>query len=445
MIESDILIIGGGPGGYETAVRAAADGRSVTLIEREQLGGTCLNRGCIPTKTLCHSAEVMMTAGAAAEFGVTTSAPVVDFPAVMKRKDAVVKELRDGVETLLSGVNVVRGEARFISATQVEAAGETYTAPVIIIATGSAPARLPIPGAEHALTSDEFLSLSSLPESVVIIGGGVIGMEFASVLNAFGSKVTVLEYCREILPPFDTEVAKRLRMSLKRRGIEIVTGARVNALEEAGRVTYECKGKEKEVMADTVLMAVGRRAVLPQGLVEAGAVTERGFVKTDEVMRVIWEEGKAPEGVEVYAIGDVNGRCMLAHAATAQGEAVLGGKVNLDVIPSAVFTVPECAMVGLTEEECLSRGLNIKIGRSTFRSNGKAVSMGETDGLVKMIENVEDGRLLGCHICGPHAADLITEPALAISEGLPASSIVHTVHAHPTLSEIIPAAMRTSH
>lgn len=445
MIESDILIIGGGPGGYETAVRAAALGHSVTLIERDLLGGTCLNRGCIPTKTLCRSAEVMMTAAKASEFGVSTSFPSIDFAAVMARKDAVVKDLREGVETLLSGVNVVKGEARFLSSSLIEADGETFTAKTIIIATGSAPARLPISGAEHALTSDEFLSLSRLPESVVIIGGGVIGMEFASVLNAFGAKVTVLEYCREILPPFDSEVAKRLRMSLKKRGIEIVTGAKVTALDDSGRVLYECKGKQKEVVAETVLKAVGRRAVLPPGLLEAGVETERGFIHTDASFRIIWQEGTAPENVDIYAIGDVNGRCMLAHAATAQGESVLGEKINLNVIPSAVFTVPECAMVGLTEEECLARGLEIKIGKSTFRSNGKAVSMGETDGLVKVIESATDGKLLGCHICGPHAADLIAEAAVVMSSGLPASAITHTIHSHPTLSEIMPAAVRSAH
>ncbi len=442
MNRSDILIIGAGPGGYETAVKAAARGLSVTLIERDKPGGTCLNRGCIPTKALCRSAEVMITASRADDFGISLpSSPAIDFPAVMARKDAVVADLRAGVETLLGGVNVVYGEARFISPSEVEAESETYTAPRIIVASGSTPALLPIPGAELVITSDDLLSLSALPASIVIIGGGVIGMEFASILSAFGVEVTVIEYCREILPPFDAEVAKRLRMALKKRGINIITGARVTAISPGFTVSYECKGKEKSASAGAVLMAVGRRAVIPAGLVEVGALTDRGFLKVDDGMRLQWSAETGLPDSEVYAIGDVNGRCMLAHAATAQGDIVLGESCDMNIIPSAVFTIPECAMVGLTEEQCIGRGYNIKVGRSTFRANGKAMAMGEPDGLVKTITDTTDGRLLGCHICGPHAADLIAEAAAIMTSGLPASAISRTIHAHPTLSESLQAAI----
>lgn len=443
MNTSDLLIIGAGPGGYETAVKAAVRGLSVTLIERDEAGGTCLNRGCIPTKTLCRSAEVMLTARKAAEFGVCINAPEVDFSVVAARKDAVVAELRSGVETLLAGVNVVRGEARFISPSEVEAAGELYTAARIIVATGSAPSRLPVAGAEYALTSDEFLSLDTLPESVIIIGGGVIGLEFASIMDAFGVAVTVIEFCKEILPPFDSEVAKRLRMALKKRGISIITDARVTSIEKDGKVTYENKGKEKQAQAECVLMAVGRRPVIPAGLVEAGAMLDRGFLKVDDCMKLQWSAEAAPASAELYAIGDVNGRCMLAHAATAQGDIVLGEKRDLGTVPSAVFTMPECAMVGLTEEQCKERGLNVRIGKSTFRANGKALAMGETDGLVKTITDVDTGLLLGCHICGPHAADLVAEAALAISCKLPTTSIADTIHSHPTLSETLPSAIES--
>lgn len=244
MKSSDLLIIGAGPGGYETAVHGAARGLSVTLIEKGELGGTCLNRGCIPTKALCRSAEVALTVAEASEFGIvnTDNTPQVDFEAVMARKDKVVSELREGVATLLSGVSIIRGEGRFISPCEVEAGGETYTAGRIIIATGSAPSALGIPGSELAMTSDEILSLDKLPHSLAIIGGGVIGLEFASVMSAFGVDVTVLEYCKEILPPFDAEVAKRLRMSLKKRGISIITDALVTSIErnEPGlTVSYE--------------------------------------------------------------------------------------------------------------------------------------------------------------------------------------------------------------
>lgn len=441
MEKSDLIIIGAGPGGYETAVEGAALGKKVTLIERAQPGGICLNRGCIPTKTLCRSAEVAMTLANAGEFGFTDVSASLDFAKVMERKDKVVEELREGVRTLLKDVNVVYGDAKFRSASEIEVNGETYTAPQIIIATGSVPALLPIPGKELALTSDEILSIDSLPKSLCVIGGGVIGMEFASIFAAFGTEVTVLEYCKEILPPFDAEIAKRLRMSLKRRGINIITAAEVTSITEGPVVNYLVKGKEKSVSAEMVLMAVGRRPNLPEGITEAGAKLNRNAIAVNDDMTVVFEDGKAPADVKVYAIGDVNGRCMLAHAATRQGMVALGLADPTDVIPSAVFTVPECAMVGLTEERCIQEGLNIRIGKATFRANGKALAMGEHDGLVKMIVDADTDTILGCHICGAHAADLIQEVANAIHSGDIVNAISSTVHAHPTLSEVVVAAV----
>lgn len=441
MEKSDLIIIGAGPGGYETAVEGAALGKKVTLIERDQPGGTCLNRGCIPTKTLCRSAEVAMTLANAGEFGFTDVSASLDFAKVMERKDKVVEELREGVRTLLKDVNVVYGDAKFRSASEVEINGVTYTAPQIIIATGSVPALLPIPGKELALTSDEILSIDSLPKSLCVIGGGVIGMEFASIFAAFGTEVTVLEYCKEILPPFDAEIAKRLRMSLKRRGINIITAAEVTSITEGPVVNYLVKGKEKSVSAEMVLMAVGRRPNLPEGITEVGAKLNRNAIAVNDDMTVVFEDGKAPADVKVYAIGDVNGRCMLAHAATRQGMVALGLADPTDVVPSAVFTVPECAMVGLTEERCIQDGRNVRIGKATFRANGKALAMGEPDGLVKMIVDADTDAILGCHICGAHAADLIQEVATAMQSGLKGSAISSTVHAHPTLTEVVLAAV----
>lgn len=435
MTEADIIIIGSGPGGFETAARAASQGKKVVLIEKDHLGGTCLNRGCIPTKCLARTAEVLETLRHASELGVSgVTGPAVDLPVAMARKDAVVAELREGVATVLKDVTVVKGTARFTDRHTVDVDGENFTAPVIIIATGSAPASLPVKGAEMAMTSDDLLSIEALPASLAIIGGGVIGMEFASVCAAFGVKVTVLEFLDEILPALDAEVAKRLRMSLKRRGITVNTGARVTAIQPGMQVVYEQKGKEKTVEAEAVLMAVGRKAVIPEGL---DAVTERGFIKTDDNFRVIFPDGPA-EGV--YAIGDVNGKCMLAHAATAQGEVVLGEKRDLAVMPAAVFTIPECAMVGLTEQQALARAYNIKVGKATFRSNGKALAMGEPDGMVKAIIDADSGKILGCHIMGPHAADLVQEVATAMTAGLSASAIAEAIHAHPTLGETLRAA-----
>lgn len=441
MEKSDLIIIGAGPGGYETAVDAASSGLNVTLIERDKLGGTCLNRGCIPTKTLCRSAEVANTLRNATEFGIEGVDCVVDYPKVIERKDRVVDELRAGVATLLKGVNVVEGEAKFVSTAVIEVNGIQYTAPKIIIATGSAPATLPIPGAELAMTSDDVLSMTTLPESIAIIGGGVIGMEFASIFASFGVSVTVIEYCKEILTPFDSEIAKRLRMSLKRRGINIITGAQVTVIEPGMTVKYLSKGKEQEVKVGQVLMAVGRTPILPGGLRGLGVKMNRRAIAVNDSMEVQFEDGKEPTDAKLYAIGDVNGRCMLAHAATAHGKIALGHNQNMNVVPSAVFTGPECAMVGLTEEQCAERSKKIKIGKSTFRSNGKALAMGEPDGLVKIIVDAETDEVLGCHICGAHAADLVQEAATAMTAGLKASAISSAIHGHPTLSEVVKAAV----
>lgn len=441
MEKSDLIIIGAGPGGYETAVEAVALGKTVTLIERAQPGGTCLNRGCIPTKALCRSAEVAMTLAEAANYGFSDVNSTIDFPAVMQRKDRIVGELREGVATLLKDVNVINGEARFKAPAIVEVDGKEYTAPEIIIATGSTPAMLPIEGKEFCLTSDEILSLETLPKSLCVIGGGVIGMEFASVFAAFGVEVTVVEYCKEILPPFDAEIAKRLRMSLKRRGINIITGAEVKSISAGPVVNYSVKGKEKTVEAEVVLMAVGRQPVVPAGLIELGVKLNRRAIAVNDDMTVKFEDGKAPSDVKLYAIGDVNGRCMLAHAATMHGKVALGLATLTDVIPSAVFTYPECAMVGLTEEKCAEAGRNVKIGKATFRANGKALAMGEPDGLVKIIADADTDELLGCHICGAHAADLVQEIATAMQAGLKASAISSTVHAHPTLGEVVLSAI----
>ncbi|MCM1076600.1 MAG: dihydrolipoyl dehydrogenase [Bacteroides sp.] len=436
-----MIIIGAGPGGYETAVAAVALGKKVTLIEKGQPGGTCLNRGCIPTKALCRSAEVAMTMSEASAYGFTDVTSTIDINAVMQRKDRIVSELRDGVTTLLKDVKIVNGEARFKSAGVIEVNDVEYSAPEIIIATGSAPALLPIEGKELCITSDEILALDTLPKSLCIIGGGVIGMEFASIFAAFGVDVTVIEYCKEILPPFDAEIAKRLRMSLKRRGINIITGAEVKSVTEGLTVNYLVKGKEKSTEAEMVLIAVGRKPVVPVGLSDLGVKFNRGAITVNDDMTVIFEDGRETPDVKLYAIGDVNGRCMLAHAASMQGAVALGKRKLTDIIPSAVFTTPECAMVGLTEEKCAELGKNFKVGKATFRANGKALAMGEPDGLVKIIVDADTDELLGCHICGAHAADLVQEIATAMEAGLKASAITSAVHAHPTLGETILAAI----
>lgn len=438
MTPFDLIVLGAGPGGYETAATAAAMGQNVLLVERDELGGTCLNRGCIPTKALLKSAEVADVIRGASAFGVNVGSCSMDYAVAVGRKDNVVATLREGVAQMLSGVEVVHGEARFVAPRTIEVDGREYSAMKIIVATGSRPASLPIPGAELTVNSDFMLSTRELPQSIAIIGGGVIGMEFASMLRSFGVEVTVLEYCREILPGFDAEIAKRLRMAMKRRGINVVTSAEVTAVCGSGDgmsriIRYTVKGKEKTIESSMALMAVGRRAVLPAGLEVQGIELKKGFIATSSDMST-----NIPG---VYAVGDVNGRCLLAHAATAQGRRALGLDVDLEVIPSAVFTNPECAMVGLTQQQAMDRNIDVAVGTSTYRANGKAVASDCPDGLVKIVVDSASGVIIGAHIVGAHASDLIQELAVAISAGLTNRDLTIAIHPHPTLSEIIAAAV----
>lgn len=432
MQQVDVLIIGGGPGGYETAALAASRGLHVVLFEKSHPGGTCLNRGCIPTKCLCATAERLLEIRQSGKFGIICNDATIDFKAVKARMQEVVRQLRDDVGLALSDVTVVHAEAKLLSDGTVEVDGETYKANKVLIATGSAPARLDIPGASQTLTSDDVLRMDAIPESIVVIGGGVIGVEFASCFAAFGSDVTILEYAPEILPGFDADIAKRLRSQLSRRGINIITKAQATAIENDGTVVkYIHKDKEKQIAADVVVMAVGRRPVLPEGIDGAGIeLTRRGFINTDANF--------ATSKPGVYAIGDVNGRCMLAHAASAQGRAVLGiPSVRLDLIPSVVFTSPQCAYVGIGDvDDSLYKAVKVPYG-----ANGMALASGYTDGFVKLIAERSSGRIVGCHVIGAHAADIVAEATVAIANRMTVSDLSESiVHAHPTISELLARA-----
>jgi len=463
-----IIIIGAGPGGYETALLAARRGVEVVLVESGPVGGTCLNEGCIPTKSFCKNAEVVDGLKEAHEYGVTGVSYSFDFSKVIERKNAVVAQLRSGVEGLLSHKNItlVRGKASFKDAHTVTvlpaelsdagaAAEQEYSADCIIIATGSVSASLPIPGADlpGILTSREILDIEEVPKRLCVIGGGVIGLEFASVFRSFGSEVTVLEYCKDILPRFDTDLAKRLKQSLGKRGIEINTQAQVTSVSETDGeyvVSYTRKGKEESVAADKVLMAVGRRAnVGSLNLADAGVeFTPRG-VAVNEFMQT-----NVPH---IYAIGDINGKMMLAHAATFQGivalDHIMGleNEIDLSVMPAAVFTSPEAASVGLTEDECKEAGIPVKCLKSFFRANGKAVTMGETDGFCKLVVAAEPkegqdapyepGRILGCHMYGPHSSDIIQEACALISRKATLAQFCSIIHTHPTLAEVLQSAV----
>ena len=453
-----IIIIGAGPGGYETALLAAKRGVEVVLIESGHVGGTCLNEGCIPTKSFCRNAEVLDGLREAETFGVTGLSYDFDFKTVAARKDAVVEQLRGGVEGLLGHklITFVRGMASFKDPHTVTVNGEEYQADYIIIATGSVSASLPIPGADlpGVLTSREVLDILEIPKRLCVIGGGVIGLEFASVFRSFGSEVTVLEYFKEILPRFDSDLSKRLKQSLGKRGIEINTQAQVVGIEECGeeyKVTYLRKGKEETVLADKVLMAVGRRANVDSlNLSDVGIeYTSKGILVDNKTMQT-----NIPH---IYAVGDINGRMMLAHAATFQGivalDHIMGveNDIDLDVMPAAVFTSPEAAMVGMTEEDCKNAGVPFRCLKSFFRANGKAVTMGQTDGFCKVIVAAEPkegestsyqpGRLLGCHLYGPHASDIIQEACAMISRKADVAEFENIIHTHPTLTEVLQSAV----
>lgn len=448
MEKSDIIIIGAGPGGYEAALAAAKEGKSVTLFNGDRLGGTCLNEGCIPTKCLCRNAEVVGTLREADTFGIDDFTFTLDYTQVVARKENVVTQLRDGIAMLLKGakVNVVNAMACFKDAHTVVADGVEYTADDIIIATGSDSRSLPIEGHDLDCVKDstDMLSMDYIPESLTIIGGGVIGLEFASIFASFGSKVTVIEFMKQILPPFDSDIAKRLKQSLTKRGIKVITSAAAKKIERGDDgeiiVTYESKGKEESVSSTDLLMAVGRAPrVAGLNLEAAGVEYSPKGIPVDDDMRTNVEH--------IYAIGDVNARMMLAHVATFQGfralNAIAGRKddIRFDIVPSAVFTVPECGMVGMTEEQCKAEGVEIMTGQSFFRANGKALTMAEPDGLCKLIFRKDDGKLIGAHIMGVEAADLAQQCADLMNSGATRHSMEQIIFSHPSVSEVIMSAL----
>ena len=438
MTTSDLIIIGSGPGGYRAAEHAASLGLTVTIIEESQLGGTCLNCGCIPTKTLARNAEILDTLAKADTFGLSQLSFTLDFNRVMERKNQVVETLRNGVATLLSapGITVVQGTGSFTSNRTVMVGDKEYSATNIIIATGSKPKMLPIPGidSKKVVTSTELLSINEVPRRLCIVGAGVIGMEFASIFNSLGSEVTVVEYLKECLPALDSDIAKRLRQSIAKKGVNFIMQAGVQAITDEG-VAYERKGKPGVVEADVILMATGR-APRTEGLCldAINVATNKSGIITDDDMQTNVKG--------IYAIGDVNGRTMLAHAATYQGLHVVNkivgreDNIRLDIIPAAVFTHPEAASVGLTEDSCKAQGIDYKIKKGYYRANGKALAMDEPDGMVKLIIGSDD-KIIGCHLYGAHSADLVQEVSALMAMDATASRLADLVHVHPTLNEIL--------
>ena len=434
-----VVVIGGGPGGYPAAIRAAQLGAKVTIIEKDAFGGTCLNRGCIPTKALLQSAGMYKSAKEASLFGVNTGNVKVDFKAVMKRKNTVVKQLVGGLGGILKshGMKIVKGTGQIVDANTVKVveSGEEIKTDRIIIATGSVPSRVPIDGIELAITSDDALNLEKLPKSMLIIGGGVIGMEFAQIMNQMDVEVIVVEMLPQILPTEDSEIASSFAGMAQKAGIEIHTDTSVSKIEAKGKKKVVTFGdKKKEV--DVVLVAVGRSPYTEGlGLDKAGVSMEKGFVSVNEYLET--------SVAGIYAIGDAIGNYMLAHVATSEGETAAMNaagqkkRMNYRSVPRGVYTTPEVASVGMTEKEAKDKYGDVRIGRFPFVGCGKALVINETEGLVKIIADKKYGEVLGVSILGPHATDLINEAALAIQMEATFEEMAHTIHAHPTISESI--------
>ncbi len=436
-MKTDLLIIGAGPGGYHTAAYAARHGLTVTIVEKADVGGTCLNQGCIPTKALCHDAEAIEAAKRVCGDGVQ-----VDFARISERKRNIVDKLRSDVETLMAqpGITLVRAGGVLTSANTVTAGGTVHTADNIIIATGSRPKLPPIEGIglPGVLDSTGLLAIDTLPRRLCIIGAGVIGLEFASVFRSFGCEVSVIEYMKECLPPYDADISRRVRKAMEKRRVKFTMQAGVTGISQTGdglQVNYTCKGKPGTAVADAVLVATGRAANIEGiGLEAVGIRTERGCIAVDDNMQT--------NVGGVYAIGDVNGRCMLAHAAIMQGmrcvNHILGraDNIRLDIIPSAVFTNPEAAAVGLTESQCKDAGMEYSVRKTPYRANGRAVADEADGGLLKLLTD-GDGRLIGCHACGQHAADIVQEATALMNMGCTVGQLNEITHIHPTIAELL--------
>jgi dihydrolipoamide dehydrogenase len=446
-----LTIIGGGTGGYPAAIRAARLGAEVTLIEKDLLGGVCLNRGCIPTKALLQTAKVINTMKTSEVFGVSCKGYDLDFKAAMERKSAVSKQLCGGVQALLGAkkVKIIKGTATLVDnkTVRIEETGEKITSDAVLISVGSKPVVLPIEGIDSpdVMDSNDALAMNSVPKSVVIIGGGVISCEFAQILNTFGSDVTILELMPSIIPEMDKGITSALRKSMEAAGIKIFTSANVKKIQHKKKgeniVAYELDGKEQSVKAAKILATVGRKPALDALNLDAlGIACDKGAIVVNEHM-----ETSVPG---VYAAGDIIGGIMLAHLATAEGECAARNIVgdtctmNYRVVPGCIYTDPEIASVGMSEEQAKSVA-DIQVGQFPFRGNGKAMVLNETEGMVKVIADKKYGEILGVHIIGPHATDMISEAVLGMTMEMTAEELAHAIHPHPTLTEAIMEAGQT--
>ncbi|NFB33242.1 dihydrolipoyl dehydrogenase [Clostridium botulinum] len=447
-----LVVIGGGPGGYVAAIRGAQLGAEVTLIEKEKLGGTCLNIGCIPTKVLLHSSELLNEIKESRTLGIEVNNEVkINWTQLQNRKNTVVNTLVSGVSSLLehNKVKVINGTAAFegkssIKVTKDQGESENIQFDNVIISSGSVPFIPPIEGREleGVIDSTGALSLDSIPKSMVIIGGGVIGIEFANIFSSLGCKVTVIEMLPYILPPVDKEISEILKEKLKKDGIDIYNNCKVTKIEnnnENLNVSFEEDNDKLNIEAQKVLIAVGRRANISNlNLESTGVYIEKGC---------IWVNDNMETNIKgIYAIGDCTGKNMLAHVASDQGiiavENIMGKNKKMDykTVPACVYTKPELASVGLTEEQAKQKGVDYKVGKFPLIYNGKSLIMNDTEGFIKIITDKKYEEILGVHILGPRATDLITEAALALRLEATLEEIITTVHAHPTIGEAMKEA-----
>ncbi|MFS0781011.1 dihydrolipoyl dehydrogenase [Bacillus sp. 1P06AnD] len=455
--EYDVVVVGGGPGGYVAAIRASQLGLKTAVVEKQKLGGTCLHKGCIPSKALLRSAEVYQQTKNSFDYGIISGDPSLDFSKVQERKEGIVTTLFNGIQHLMKkgkidvydGIGRILGPSIFspmpgtISVEMNDGSENEMLIPKnVIIATGSRPRSLPgldIDGT-YVLSSDEALSLEELPKSMMIVGGGVIGIEWASMLNDFGVEVTVIEYASAILPTEDHDISKEMQRLLKKKKIKVVTNAKVlpDTVERGDSgvtVQAEVKGEIQTFTADKMLVSVGRQANIEGiGLVNTEIQTENGFIVTNDYYQT--------KESHIYAIGDVIGGLQLAHMASHEGitavEHIAGENPHrLDAlqVPKCVYSHPEVASVGLTEQQAKEKGYSVKIGKFPFKGVGKALVLGESDGFIKMIADAETEDLLGVHMIGPHVTDMISEAGLAKVLDATPWEISHTIHPHPSLSE----------
>ncbi|MGI8314041.1 dihydrolipoyl dehydrogenase [Halobacillus mangrovi] len=445
-IELDTLVVGAGPGGYVAAIRAAQTGQKVTIVDKGNLGGVCLNVGCVPSKALIQAGHRFEHAKGSEDMGIQSENTTVDFSKVQEWKSGVVQKLTGGVEGLLKGnkVDIVKGEVYFVDNNTVRVMddknSQTYTFNNCIIATGSRPIEIPnFKFSDRVLDSTGALSLNEIPKKMVVIGGGYIGTELGTAYANFDTEVTILEGTKDILGGFEKQMSSLVKKRLKKKGVDVVTEAMAQGVEEKEdgvTVKYEVKGEEKTIDADYVLVTVGRRPNTDEiGLEELGLkMSDKGIIEIDKQCRTSIDN--------IYAIGDIVEGPPLAHKASYEGkiaaEAIAGEKSEIDYhgIPAVVFSDPELASVGYTEQEAKDAGFEVKASKFPFAANGRALSLNDSDGFLKLVTRKEDDLVIGAQVAGPNASDMIAELGLAIEAGMTAEDLALTIHAHPTLGEI---------